>query len=277
MPSPPSPPDPATPDPEAVCALARTAARAELLPRFGRSAGVRKDDGSVVTAADLAMERRLAAELTRYWPQIPVLAEEMDPAAQRAALGTGGAVWIVDPLDGTSNFAAGVPFFCVSLALVRGGRVHTAVVYDPVRDEGFAAVEGRGAWCGGQPLDCAARPAPPLAEAVAGVDFKRLSADLAGRLVRAAPYRSQRNFGAAALDWCWVAAGRYAVYLHGGQQLWDHAAGSLILAEAGGRACTLEGEAVFRPALGPRSVVAAGTPRAFGEWCAWLGVTPLRD
>lgn len=277
MSSPSSRSDPGAPEPGEVSALLRTAAREELLPRFGHAAAACKADGSVVTEADLALERRLTAALQRRWPSIAVLAEEMDAATQRSVLGdAAGAAWCLDPLDGTSNFAAGLPFFCVSLALVRGGRVRLALVYDPIRDECFGAAEGRGAWCGDRTLQ-RARGTPPLAQCVAGIDLKRLAMPLAERLVRAAPYRSQRNFGAAALDWCWVAAGRYPVYLHGGQQLWDFAAGSLILEQAGGCSCTLDGETVFRAALGPRSVVAAATPEAFREWCAWLGVTPPRD
>ena len=113
------------------------------------------------------------------------------------------------------------------------------------------------------------------------IDLKRLDAELASRLAAAPPYRSQRSFGSVALDWCWLAAGRCHVYLHGRQKLWDYAAGCLILTEAGGSAITLEGEPVFRPTLEPRSAAAALDPDIFLQWKDWLGITgadhaPLR-
>ena len=81
---------------------------------------------------------------------------------------------------------------------------------------------------------------------------------------------SQRNFGASSLEWCWLADGRFHLYLHGGQKLWDFAGGSLILAESGGAAATLAGEPVFRYGLEPRSVVAAATPALFSVWKTWI-------
>ena len=104
------------------------------------------------------------------------------------------------------------------------------------------------------------------------IDLKRFFLELAGCLVVSLPYKSQRSFGAVALDWCWLAAGRCHVYLHGKQKLWDYAAGCLILAEAGGSAVTLEGEPVFKPTLEPRSAAAALDPELFAQWKAWLGI-----
>ena len=194
----------------------------------------------------------------------------MAPAAQARALESGERdLWCIDPLDGTSNYCAGLPYYAVSVALLREGRVAAGVVYDPARRECFTAAQGLGAWCNGRPLKAA--PAPSnLADALALVDFKRLPVALATRLATHPPYRSQRSFGAVALDWCWLALGRCQLYLHGRQRLWDYAAGSLILAEAGGRAATLEGEDVFRPTLTPRSVAAASNPALFREWRQWL-------
>lgn len=243
------------------------------MPRFAlvEQAVEVKADGSVLTEADLAMQRRLREALAIHWPGIPLLGEEMGIEAQAAVLRcVGGAFWCLDPLDGTSNFAAGIPFFSTSLALVRDGEPLLGLVYDPVRDECFAAERGRGAWLNGVRLRPA--PAPPLERSIALVDFKRLPAAFAQRLAGSPPYRSQRSFGSVALDWCWIAAGRGHVYLHGGQKLWDFAAGWLILREAGGRAATLDGEPVYRAALEPRSAVAARDAGLFREWCAWLGV-----
>lgn len=259
------------PDLASLYELVRDCAREELLPRF---AGVQrhvKHDGSLLTEADLALQRRLERELAVRWPQYEFLGEEMT-GHEHVALtaGSAKALWCLDPLDGTSNFAAGIPFFAVSLALLIGGRPEIGIVYDPVRDECFAARRGQGAWLDGENL---ARPVfvpEALRWAIAAVDFKRLEPALAARLGGEPPYGSQRNFGSSSLEWCWLADGRFHVYLHGGQKLWDYAAGSLILAEAGGVSATLEGEEVFAFSLDPRSVVAARAPALFREWQTWL-------
>jgi len=176
------------------------------------------------------------------------------------------------PADGNSNFAAGIPYFAVSVALLQNGRPAAGVVYDPVRRECFWAMRGRVAWCNATRLQ-ARDWNIMLSQTVALVDFKRLDARLVRRLAEQPPYSSQRSFGSVALDWCWIAAGRGHVYLHGKQHIWDYAAGSLILAEAGGRALTLDGETVFRADITPRSAVAALDAGLHREWCAWLGIT----
>lgn len=244
--------------------LAQTG-REELLPRLERVGAQRKPDGSLLTEADLAADARVRAGLAAAWPGIPMLSEEMTLAEQHVLLDGGGPVWCLDPLDGTSNFVAGFPLFSLSLALIEDGRVSLGVVYDPVREESFAAVLGGGATLNGRRLP-RRRNAPDLARCVALVDFKRLSAPLATRLSTSPPYASQRNLGTCALEWAWLAAGRGHVYLHGGMRLWDYAAGSLLLAEAGGCSATLDGEPVFRPDPGPRSVLAAADPVLFAAW-----------
>ncbi len=261
------------PDRESLIRLVRDVARRELLPRFGCTTASCKPDGSPVSEADLAVQDALAAELARRWPDIALLSEELPRAQQEAALARAATgTWCLDPLDGTTNFIAGVPYYALSLALVVGDRVRLAVVYDPSRDECFSAVADEGAWLNERRLPLPAPCPVPLHESLALVDLKRLPATLAGRLIRHPPYKSQRSFGAVALDWCWLAAGRCQVYLHGRQKLWDYAAGSLVLAEAGGRAVTLDGEPVFRPGLEPRSAVAALDPALFRAWCRWLEV-----
>lgn len=250
------------------------AAREELLPRFNAVTHRYKDDGSLVTEADLAMDRRLRRELAERWPQVAYLSEEMTAQDQHALLQEPDrALWCLDPLDGTSNFAAGLPAFAVSLALIRRGEPLVGVIYDPIRDEAFRALRGSGAWLNGEPLS-AMRPQRPLRHAMALIDFKRLDPRLAVRLIRERPFGSQRNFGSCALEWAWIAAGRAHLCLHGGQKLWDYAAGTLILTEAGGHSCTLEGEAVFRAGLSPRSVVSSPDRGLHGAWCEWLGLNP---
>ncbi|UCH52748.1 MAG: inositol monophosphatase family protein [Pseudomonadota bacterium] len=262
------------PDLASLRQLVRAAAREHLLPRFSAvQRHVVKDDGSLVTDADHAVQAHLQAELTRRWPHYAVLGEEMprEEQVQLTAAADGG-LWCLDPLDGTSNYAAGVPFFSVSLALVVGTRVVLGLVYDPVRDECFVARRGDGAWLNERPLTLADRSDHPLKRAIAVVDFKRLDPALAARLAAYPPYGSQRNFGASSLEWCWLADGRFHVYLHGGQKLWDYAAGNLIAMESGALSCTLEADPVFLLALETRSVVAAVRPNLFDAWRQNLGV-----
>ncbi|MGD2084419.1 MAG: inositol monophosphatase family protein [Chromatiales bacterium] len=256
-----------------MCSLLRRLSERVLVPGFSRARGRTKPDGSLVTDADLAMQAAVARELEARWPDVPVLGEEMPAAEQRRLLAGGdAALWCLDPLDGTSNYASGVPFFAVSLALIRAGRVELGVVYDPLRGECFSAARGRGAWLDDRGLRLLTGGLP-LRECVALVDFKRLPPRLAERLAVRPPFRSQRSFGAVALDWCWLAAGRGHLYLHGGQKLWDYAAGRLILAEAGGtsRCCDrLGGTCDDTAVLEPRVAVAAVDRGLFGAWEAEL-------
>lgn len=251
-------------------ALIREAARDELVARFRRTTREIKADGTWVTTADLAMQARLKSALAARHPEIGFLGEEMEAAEQQRLLDDSPAagIWVLDPLDGTNNFAAGIPLFGVSLALLRQGRVVAGIVYDPLHDESFAATSGGGATLNGEPL----RVGPagiPLARTTACIDFKRLPPALAARIAATPPYSSQRSIGSVALDWCWVAAGRFHVYLHGRQRLWDYAAGSLVLAEAGGFADTLDGTPA-PPTLAPRSAVCAADEELFNAWRRYL-------
>jgi myo-inositol-1(or 4)-monophosphatase len=262
------------PDLNRVGQLVRAVARAELLPRFGHVGEAAKADGSVVTEADLVTQSRILEALTASDPEIAQLGEEMDSAAQAAALERSAAgVWCLDPLDGTSNYAGGFPFFAVSLAWLQRGRVQLGVVYDPVRDELYAAARGAGAWLNGRPLRVPAS-AVTLERSLAIIDFKRLPGPLSARLTTRPPFRSQRALGSVALEWCWLAAGRGQVYLHGAQSLWDYAAGSLVLAEAGGAGClldVLDGACRGDLRLGKRMAVAAANERLLADWRHWLG------
>ncbi|MCP5143033.1 MAG: inositol monophosphatase family protein [Chromatiales bacterium] len=254
--------------------LLRDAARIELLPRFGRIAAAAKADGSLVTEADVAVQRHIQQRLKDAYPDIGFLGEEMrgeDHARllRELAEGRHDGLWVLDPLDGTINFASGVPCFAVSLALLDRDGVRAGLILDPLRDECFRADRGAGAFLNDMPLR-AGTDAGVLKECVAEIDLKRLTERLRLALVRAQPFRSQRNFGSGALDWAWLAAGRFQLYLHGGQKLWDYAAGSLILAEAGGHAVTLQHEPVYTGVIAPRSVVGAGDEALFKAWRDWL-------
>ena len=253
--------------------LLAQAAEEELLSRFQHVSAQAKADGSLVTEADLQMQARLLAELQAHWPEVAVLGEEMSDDRQSCLMPDCDThLWVLDPLDGTSNYASGIPFFGVSLALLSGGRVEAGVVLDPVRGESFSALRGQGAWLNGEPLRLQ-DGGRPLARAMAMVDLKRLPERLILPLAQAAPYHSQRSFGSVALDWCWLAAGRVQVYLHGGQKLWDYAAGSLVLREAGGSGGLYEdfaGRPAERPVLAPRIAMAATHEALFREWLDWI-------
>lgn len=233
-----------------------------------------KTDGSWVTQVDLAIQNTLQAWLKQHYPDAGFLGEEMNSHEQQALLAEDRPLWVLDPLDGTSNFRVNLPVYATSLALIERNRTIFGVVYDPCRHEIFHAIAGKGAWLNGERLQLGKQHNMPLAQAIAAVDFKRLPSSLATRLASAPPYASQRSIGAIALDWCWVAAGRFSVYVHGKQKLWDYAAGELILVEAGGLHTTLQGDMPENLELEPRSAVCATTPELMQQWQAVL--TPAK-
>lgn len=240
-------------------------AQQEIMSRFNRVDYDLKSDGSLVTEADLAMQKAMVDALKSRWPQFDILGEEMSPEVQQSLLSSESeGLWVLDPLDGTSNFSSGIPIFSVSLALLQQGEVRLGLIYDPVRKECFSAIKDQGAWLNGHRLRLESEKTE-LKQCIAQVDLKRLSTELATKLAAEHPYASQRNFGSGALDWGWVAAGRSQVYLHGGQKLWDYLAGQLILKEAGGYVTTFNGEEVYTRALQPRSVVAAVNESLYRE------------
>ncbi len=259
------------PDQQAVIALIRRAA-GEHLATAGTQAADRKADGSWLTATDEAMQTALQDGLAERFPSHGFLGEEMTVAEQEDAWREcldGRPTWVVDPLDGTSNFRVGFPVYSVTVALLVGGRTLFGVVYDPSRDECFHASKGKGAWLNGEALSLAGEPIQALGSCLATVDFKRLPRDVAAHLACDPPYASQRSIGSVALDWCWVAAHRVQVYVHGKQKLWDYAAGQLILQEAGGASAHLDGqldiaEEPLEPL--PRSAVAATHVELLEDW-----------
>jgi len=259
-------------DIEKLKSLVKTAAKEILLKDFGHSEFEYKDDGSVVTPADFAMQDRLEKELKQHWPRYNILGEEMSEEEQLAVIETGEGYWCIDPLDGTSNYAAGLPFFAVSIALIINRQQQLGMIYDPVRDEMFTAIKGQGAFLNGITLDPSQMKFTENKPIVAEIDLKRLPEKLVVKLVTERIFASQRNIGSSAIDWCWMAAGRFDIYLHGGQKLWDYAAGSLIFAEAGGHSVSLDDEAVFRGQLEVRSVLACYDDKLFKHWYEWIGI-----
>ena len=257
-------------DLQVIAQKIREIVQIEILPRFERVGYEFKEDGSVLTEADLATNQAILDYLNANFPHIPVLSEEMETAQQLALLRDAPLFWCLDPLDGTSNFASGIPLFASSLALFKQGQVVMGITYDPIRDELFTAALGQGAYLNGKQLHC--RPTGfKLEHSVAIVDFKRLPKGMQTALLEFMPYGSQRNVGASTLEWAWMAANRGHVYLHGGMKLWDLAAGSLILAEAGGYSSALDGQAVVQQGqLENCSVVASPDQALFTQWLGFL-------
>ena len=189
-----------------------------------------------------------------------LLAERPDDAvlAEEGGLrpGTSGLTWVVDPLDGTINFVYGFPAFAVSIACQAGDERLVGVVFDPLRDETFAAVARRGSTRNGEALKIAA--GPPLSEALVATGFgygaerRRAQARLLQGVLP--EVRDIRRAGSAALDLCWLAAGRLDACYEAGLAPWDLAAGALIVTEAGGRVAVLDG------LIPDASTVVAGPP-----------------
>ena len=257
------------PDLKKLEEIIRQVANEEILPRFNRISYVVKNDGSLLTEADLSSDKRIRESLAESYPEIAFLSEEMDAGEQQSLLKTSKQLWCLDPLDGTSNFAAGIPLFATSLALFVDGEVQIGITYDPVRDEMFSAVKGQGAYLNGELLKCISSGFE-INKSIAIVDFKRLKPELSQRLLKSAPYKSQRNLGSCVLEWAWMAANRGHLYLHGGMKLWDLAAGTLILEEAGGYACTLDDEPVFKHSMQPRSVIISPDKTLYEAWKTYL-------
>ncbi len=209
-----------------------------------------KGKRDIVTDADYAAEQAVREVLLARYPEDRFLSEESD-ALERQALWAQAeaadscALWVVDPLDGTTNYAHHLHVFCVSIALYAQRRVQLGVVYDPVSQEMFAAERGCGATVNGKPIRTSGTQV--LDNAVIGMDWaraqavrKRSAGALARMILRVMTLRAS---GSAALSLCYVAAGRLDAYFHYSLSPWDVAAGALVVEEAGGKVTTPAGEA----------------------------------
>lgn len=243
-----------------------------LLKYYAQSTATYKSDGSIVTEADLEMQKAMDVALKQHYPAILLLSEELTEPEQLSVLNSNQDYWCLDPVDGTNNYHYTLPLFSVSLALICQNEIVLGIIYDPMRDEFFSAIKGQGMWVNNQKVS---RPKQPnkLRQSIAFVDFKRLSNPIKLSLLQLAPYKSQRNVGSCALEWAWLAAGRAQLLLHGKEKYWDYAAGVLLNQEAGGQSQTLEAEAIFNQSLDARSVVAASTAELFEQWAACIQKT----
>ncbi len=217
-----------------------------------------KSHNEFVSEVDHAAEQAIVETLLAAYPDHAILAEE------RGAQGRSDYVWIIDPLDGTTNFLHGFPQYSVSIALSHRGVLSQAVVYDPTRNELFTASRGRGAFLNDRRIRVSRRA--KLAEALIGTGFPfrdftlaepylKIFGDLLPRTA------GLRRPGSAALDLAYVAAGRYDGFFEAGLKPWDMAAGALLILEAGGLIADFDGEDRY---LETGNVV-GGNPKVFAQ------------
>ena len=226
----------------------------------------KKMENDFVTEVDQASEKIIIETLLNAYPDHGILAEESgtthgNPNAEH--------VWIIDPLDGTTNFIHGFPFYCVSIALQSRGRLDQAVVFDPTRNDLFTSTRGRGAFLNDRRLrvskrirmnECLITTGFPFRE---GDDFTAYLSMMGEVMKRTAGVRRP---GAAALDLAYVAAGFSDGFFERGLQAWDMAAGALLITEAGGLVGNFTGEADY---LHQRECLAAN-PKIYGQMVSLL-------
>ncbi len=207
-------------------------AGAGLRDAFGRALAIsaKSTPTDLVSEADVATEQLIRARIEAARPDDAILGEEGDDRP-----GTSGLRWVVDPLDGTVNFLFGIPQWCVSIACEDADGALAGVVYDPMRDETWAATRDGDATLDGSPIRAPARGGLATALVATGFGYDAAVRESQARvLARLLPQvRDVRRLGAAALDLAWAAAGRYDAYFERGVKHWDVAAGALICARAG--------------------------------------------
>lgn len=217
-----------------------------------------KGRNDFVSDADRNAERAVIDTILKHYPDHEILAEES------GSQGDSDHVWVIDPLDGTTNFLHGFPVFCVSVALTIKGRVEHAAIYDPLRDELFTATRGDGAQLNGRKIRASRETRLDRALLGTGFPFRdsNKSLDPYLNMFRRAIESSAgvRRPGAAALDLAYVAAGRFDGFWETGLAPWDIAAGSLMIREAGGIISGLDGSENYMDT----GHVLAGTPKIYG-------------
>jgi len=212
-----------------------------------------KGEIDLVTEIDRLSEAYLVGEVRRNFPDHSIVAEEGEDIN-----GEDCCVWYIDPLDGTVNFAHGIPLFSVSIAYAENGCVYLGVVYDPVREECFTAELGKGAWLNGKPIQPSKSNKLDQSLLVTGFPYDirtnpENNLDLFARFALVS--QGVRRLGSAALDLCYVACGRFDGYWELSLESWDMAAGTLIAQEAGAKVTNHRGEVeLFSP---PYSLIAS--------------------
>ncbi len=230
---------------------ARDAGRV-LLEKFGRIETVtKKGDINLVTEADLASEALIVERIRSHFPRHAILAEEAGNAVVTGE--NGGHKWIIDPLDGTTNYAHGYPCFCVTIALEHEGEIVLGVTYDPTRDELFTAEKGRGATLNGKPIRVSRTDELGNSLLVTGFPYdikhrEQFARHLTEFLLSS---RGVRRDGSAAIDLAYVACGRFDGFWEEGLNPWDVAAGKLLIEEAGGTVSYYDGSpfSIYTPPI----------------------------
>lgn len=215
-----------------------------LIDRMGRALQVsNKGDIDLVTEADLASERLIIDRIKSHYPRHDILAEESGATSGVETVQRNDWRWIVDPLDGTTNYAHGYPCFCVSIAVERAGAIEIGVVYDPTRDEMFAAERGQGATLNERPMRVSAVDDLNKSMLCTGFPYNvRERPDFVREFANfTMAAQAVRRDGSAALDLASVACGRFDGFWEDGLKVWDTAAGVLLIAEAGGRVTNFGG------------------------------------
>jgi len=255
------------PDPLAICEAAARAGGDVLREWVGRFGVTNKGPRDLVTEADFAAQREIRRIVLGAFPDHGFVGEEADAGGPRPASGVvghagSGTRWIVDPLDGTTNYVHGFPAYCVSVALATGDELQVGAIYDPIRDECFAARRGGGAFLGGRPIT-----APPVvapSEALAAVSFPPHvtvdSAAVADFLAVVPHVQSVRRTGSTALNLAYLACGRLHAFWVRRIACWDVAAGILIAQEAGAAIEPLREAGRGAIPLDDPAFVAASTP-----------------
>jgi myo-inositol-1(or 4)-monophosphatase len=256
-----------------VAQTALDALRPLLLGATGTGEVVAKADGTPVTEADLAADERLSAALQQAFPSHGILSEERHTRAPATAW-----TWVIDPIDGTSNFTCGLPYWCVSVGLLLDGRPALALVDAPVLDRRYRAVAGQGAWRGSQRLTV--RPTVDWRDPRNGHVPVMLTTGTARRARAAGLRLNPRVMGSTALDLAVVAEGVAAASVALRPKVWDVAAGWLLVEEAGGHVVTMGGDPLLplhaeQDYLGTTAPTAAGAdPAAVRDLADALLPTP---
>lgn len=195
----------------------------------------------LVTEYDLRAEELILERIQREYPNHAILSEESGQTGEQDEM------WVVDPLDGTTNFAHGLPIFSVSIAFLRKGTPELGVVYAPVLEEFFTAIAGRGAWLNDEPLTVSDTNSLDRSLMATGFPYdihSREDTNIGHFADFALRTRAVRRLGSAAIDLCYVAAGRFEGYWELETYPWDVAAGGLLVKEAGGKVTRLDGAAI---------------------------------
>jgi myo-inositol-1(or 4)-monophosphatase len=238
------------PDPVYLATATEIVLKAGEIQLARQASGFRiskKGEIDLVTEVDLECERMCRGVLAERFPDHDILAEEMGATSGTAQGATGQGSrfrWVFDPLDGTTNYAHGLPIYCASLGLEIDGRREVGAIYDPSRRELFTAERGEGAFLNGQRLQVSDETTLLDALLVTGFpyDVHQQAEDLVGQFgAFLGKARAVRRLGSAALDLCYVAAGRFEGFWERHLRPWDVAAGALIVEEAGGRVTGMDG------------------------------------